>query len=97
MNKETFYNIPRWKMRALAYAKSLRGRPLDEDEQDFRDKYPDPADYFRVFGMQPETQKYIDETIRQLEDLQPEDKGLQLVAEIRLKWSVKALKEAGLL
>jgi len=86
--------IQDWKKRALPFARSLQGRPHTPDEQEIIDKRGRDG-YFRVFGIQPETQGYINETINQIDGLAPDDWENQLIAEIRLDWSVKALKEGG--
>jgi hypothetical protein len=82
-----------WQDRALAFARTLKGRPHTEDEQEFIEETDyDPWDYFRVFGIQPETQAYVDKTIQMLEELDPNDLADAVVIEIRLKWSAEEIR-----
>lgn len=84
-------DIDQWRPKALKFAKSLRGRERTPTEKKFRENHPDYWDYFRVFGIQEETQAYIDETIRQIENLEPDNYADQLVVELRLGWSAEKL------
>lgn len=86
------YKLSCWKPRALAFARSLKGRARTQEEQQIFDKCGREG-CFRVFGIQPETQGYIDYTIEMLEELDPADPGLLPIAEIRLKWTMQELKK----
>lgn len=88
-------NTDQWKDRALVRARSLQGRDHTPDEKAFieQSKIEDGDEwrweYFRVFGVQPETQAYIDATIQQLEKCS--DLAQRATCEIRLEWSCRAL------
>jgi hypothetical protein len=85
------YKNKLWIQRALARARSLKGEPRSPEEQAFFEEHG-PDDYFYVYGLRPEKQGYINYTIQFLEELDPNDLGMQCVAEARLEWSIKKLK-----
>jgi len=85
------YKIDSWRPRALAYAKSLKGRERTETEKKFAREHPDPWDYFYVFGSQEDTQVHIDKTIRLIEEC--DHLGKMVICELRLKWSTEELKK----
>lgn len=82
-----------WKERALRFARSLSGRDRTAVEKKFAEEHPDRWDYFYVFGMQEETQHYVEETIRQIGELSDTGENLTdfLVPAIRLEWSAIAI------
>lgn len=94
MNLKNKHTTNEWRERALRFARTLKGRPRTQDEQEWSDQTNDPWEYFRVFGIQPETQKYIDKTVELLENLDFEGnyRGNAVTIYIRLKWSAKETK-----
>lgn len=91
MKKETIaYLNSQWRDRALRFARSLHGREYTPTEQGVYERQG-PDGLFRTFGLQPETQGYIDTTIHFIECMDMEDYGMQLVYEVRLKWSAEEL------
>jgi hypothetical protein len=80
---------PAYVAEMLEFAKTLRGRELKEVEKRIASESSDPWDYFMMFGIQPETQRYIDYTIKLLEKC--EDLGQQCTCESRLDFSVEEL------
>lgn len=86
--KET---VEQWRVRALARARTLKGRPHTPAELEFLKTCEDHWDYFSAFGIQPETQSYIDVTIRLLET-KCVTLADQCVCSIRLKWTITALR-----
>lgn len=83
------YQDSLWIPRAIKFAKSLEGRELTAVEQRVLDEATDPWDYFMVFGIQPETQQYLNKTIQLLEKADPNDIADTLTLKIRLDWSVR--------
>ena len=76
----------------LNFARTLKGRELNKTEARIRQEGIDSNDewhYFMVFGIQPDTQNYIDYTIQLLEKC--ESIGEELTAESRLNFSVEDL------
>lgn len=94
MNPRMVYKLQTWKPRALKRAKSLEGRPLLPREQEILDGFGVEA-YFMAFGIQPETQKYIDFTIQVLEQARERYIGQLLTMSVRLRWSCEALLNDG--
>lgn len=92
MGKERYKDIKSWQARALRRAESLTGRQRIDVEKKFANEHEDRWDYFYVFGCQPETQAYIDETIRQLKCMDMSHFVNGLVPFMRLEWSIKDLK-----
>jgi hypothetical protein len=85
--------IPAWKERALNYAHTLKGRENTDEEQNFIEAYPDPWDFFYVFGSDETRQGYINATIRQIQKC--DNLGDQIVCQLRLKWTSERLKGIG--
>ena len=90
MHPRLAYYFSQWKPRALQRAKSLEGRPLTPYESEVADRETDNGvDYFMAFGIQPETQKYIDYTIQVLEEENEKYMGQLVTTKVRLEWSCK--------
>lgn len=79
----------RLRIELIRLAKTLKGRDRTPTEKQVAEESKaaggDKWDYFMVFGIQPETQAYIDETIRQLENAH--DYGTLATAHVRLGFS----------
>jgi hypothetical protein len=83
--------IPEWKIRALNYARSLKGREDTKTEIEFRATHPDPWDFFYVFGADETRQRYINYTIQLIGEC--DNIPDQVICELRLKWSTERLKD----
>lgn len=90
------YKLELWLPRALAFAKALKGRPLSDDEAEYlKECGQDWPEYFRVFGFQPDTQLFIDGTIKRIQEMiidESKDLGKYLVLGFRLRCSAKETK-----
>lgn len=76
----------------LVQAKAIKGRALTAGEQAVMDKAKAENDiwiYFMSFGIQPETQSYIDHTIKLIEEC--DEFVDEVVALIRLDFSMNKL------
>lgn len=76
----------------LEFAKSLKGRELTPVEEKIWQEGIESKDdwhYFMVFGIQADTQKYINKTIRLLEEC--EDIGDEVICENRLEFTVEEM------
>jgi len=94
MHPRLKYELDQWQPRALKRAKSLNGKQWTEREQEVIDAYAKHHDdqwaTFMAFGIVPESQAYIDTTIKHLES-NPDPPTLFVTTRIRLEWSCKAL------